>query len=209
MPRTSTESVGSSSGRVRIGLDSSLGTHTGPPGRHITTGSINQSSDEEEGGEDAPLLVPTNTHISSTRSSTSASAGSLFRRACPQQEVQVGPTHEGTTLQSALGTLAVAEDGSNCSQQRQRLQYQQQQTHVRKCIGAQQRRHKQNQSSSASYHQLESKSHRDPKNEQKMTGESKTPGLDESVQEFKAREDRDPEGLNADVRVSQRIKLYK
>ena len=30
----------------------------------------------------------------------------------------------------------------------------------------------------------------------------KTPGLDESVQDFKAREDRDPNGLNSDVRVS-------
>ena len=29
-----------------------------------------------------------------------------------------------------------------------------------------------------------------------------TPGLNETVQEFKAREDRDPEGLNSDVRVS-------
>ena len=28
-----------------------------------------------------------------------------------------------------------------------------------------------------------------------------TPGLNETVQEFKAREDRDPEGLNNDVRV--------
>ena len=32
--------------------------------------------------------------------------------------------------------------------------------------------------------------------------EAKTPGLNESVQDFKAREDRDPEGLNSDVRVS-------
>lgn len=31
-----------------------------------------------------------------------------------------------------------------------------------------------------------------------------TPGLNETVQEFKAREDRDPEGLNSDVRVSSK-----
>lgn len=35
----------------------------------------------------------------------------------------------------------------------------------------------------------------------RMTG-SKTPGLTESVQDFKAREDRDPEKLNDDVRIS-------
>merc|ERR1712113_1033139 len=29
-----------------------------------------------------------------------------------------------------------------------------------------------------------------------------TPGLNETVQEFKAREDRDPEGLNNDVRIN-------
>jgi len=29
-----------------------------------------------------------------------------------------------------------------------------------------------------------------------------TPGLNETVQEFKAREDRDPEGLNSDVRIN-------
>ena len=38
-------------------------------------------------------------------------------------------------------------------------------------------------------------------NREKMV-EAKTPGLNESVQDFKAREDRDPEGLNANVRVS-------
>ena len=38
-------------------------------------------------------------------------------------------------------------------------------------------------------------------NREKMV-EAKTPGLNESVQDFKAREDRDPEGLNSDVRVS-------
>ena len=35
----------------------------------------------------------------------------------------------------------------------------------------------------------------------RMTG-SKTPGLDQSVQDFKAQEDRDPEKLNDDVKVS-------
>ena len=35
-----------------------------------------------------------------------------------------------------------------------------------------------------------------------------TPGLNETVQEFKAREDRDPEGLNSDVRVSVPSKMF-
>ena len=35
-----------------------------------------------------------------------------------------------------------------------------------------------------------------------------TPGLNETVQEFKAREDRDPEGLNSDVRVSIPTKMF-
>jgi len=34
----------------------------------------------------------------------------------------------------------------------------------------------------------------------RMTG-SKTPGLDQSVQDFKAQEDRDPEKLNDDVKI--------
>lgn len=38
-------------------------------------------------------------------------------------------------------------------------------------------------------------------NREKMV-EAKTPGLNESVQDFKAREDRDPEGLNANVRIN-------
>jgi len=37
--------------------------------------------------------------------------------------------------------------------------------------------------------------------EKKMV-QAKTPGLNESVQDFKAREDRDPEGLNSDVRIN-------
>lgn len=38
-------------------------------------------------------------------------------------------------------------------------------------------------------------------NREKMA-DNKTPGLNESVQDFKAKENRDPEGLNSDVRVS-------
>ena len=35
-----------------------------------------------------------------------------------------------------------------------------------------------------------------------MTAGSMTPGLEQSVQDFKAREDRDPEKLNDEVKVS-------
>ena len=43
----------------------------------------------------------------------------------------------------------------------------------------------------------------DSKNKREMAESTQiTPGLQESVQDFKAREDRDPNGLNDDVRVS-------
>lgn len=48
---------------------------------------------------------------------------------------------------------------------------------------------------------LSNKNHPARPRSSRMTGDSKTPGLDQSVQEFKANEDRDPEKLNDDVKI--------